>query len=139
MHGGSQPPFLTRAVADPGVRLDIRHAREWTVPPTVYWGRTGDQRWTVEDRAILSALDGWEATLCPGCHQPYAEHRPVGEYTAASVDCPQLEALERDQVAQAHRDGTKDAKADPERSRRWIAGTRHEVADWVALMEHTTD
>jgi len=139
VHGGRQPPFLTRAVADPGVRIDIRHAREWSVPPTVYWGRVDGHAWTVEDRAILSALDGWEATLCPGCHRPYSEHRPVGEYTAASVDCPQLEALERDQVAQAHRDGHTDAAPDPERSRRWVAGTRSEITAWAALMQSPTD
>lgn len=133
MHGNNRPPFLKRAVTDPQIRRDIDHAKEWAVAPTVYWGRDTGPRWTPEDRAVLDALDDYEATLCPGCGQPMSSHdgKTAADYTAAAITCPSLQALDRDQVAQARRDGHTDQKPDPERARRWIHGDRKHITEWA--------
>ena len=80
----------------------------------MYWGRDDGTQWTPEDRAILDALDSYQATLCPGCGQPMSSHRgkSADDYTGAAITCPSLQALDRDQVAQARRDGHKDQQAD---------------------------
>lgn len=81
----------------------------------------------MDDRAIVAALDEWEDSLCPGCGKPFSEHGKPGAFTAVAIRCPELEALDREQVTQARRDGHKDAKPDPERARRWISGTRAQI------------
>lgn len=96
----------------------------------------------MDDRAIVQALDDWEADLCPGCGRPFSEHRDPAEYRAISIECPELEALDRDQVTQAHHDGHKDVTPDPERARRWIHGTLDEIestAQHILKLEAGTD
>ncbi|MDU5415583.1 MAG: hypothetical protein E6128_01650 [Cutibacterium avidum] len=104
----------------------------------MYWGRDDGTQWTPEDRAILDALDSYQATLCPGCGQPMSSHRgkSADDYTGAAITCPSLQALDRDQVAQARRDGHKDQQADPERARRWIHGERSQITAWAHHIQH---
>lgn len=61
---------LVERVADPKdpLRIDLRTAREWRIPPTVFLGdRTVGPPWTDQDTAYARALAVYEASLCPGC------------------------------------------------------------------------
>ncbi|MSS45290.1 hypothetical protein FYJ43_04360 [Cutibacterium sp. WCA-380-WT-3A] len=117
------------------MRRDITHAREWGVTPSQYWGGE-TPGWTPEDRAIIDALDAYEATCCPGCGRPLSEHEgtTAADYTGVAITCPSLEALDRDQAEQARRDGNRDATANPERSRRWVHGTRSEMTELAQML-----
>lgn len=93
--------------------------------------------WLDIDLLLLDLQRDYEATLCPGCGDPLESHagKTYKDYGSAAVVCPAVIALDRAQVAQAKRDGNKDAKPDPARPRTWVHGTRAQMADYSAWVK----
>lgn len=88
---------------------------------------TTEPAWDAEDRAIIYALEEYEADLCPGCGQPlseslHVEGRPDPKYTYEYAVCIGCVVKERGQAKKDREDAAQEkAGSSPWRNaRRWL-------------------
>lgn len=87
---------------------------------------TRDPEWSLEDRALVDAVQAYEADLCPGCGQPLSEslHGHGGEHRRYRVGysvCMACQARSRAQHQQHQRDEVheKQGRHVPHSARLW--------------------
>ncbi len=122
------------------------------VPPTVMWGadrpqvtdRHGVTRhvpmWSRRDYLLLALLEEWEHTDLCVCGRPRSEHegKTAADYAALRMDCPALEAMEREQTKLEKRRSNPKATPDPRAWESWTT-VPNEVAEQMFEAEQAAN